>query len=43
MALESYLQLRAGIRSAAFHEHLSLVERDRAAAYFADTEQGPKR
>ncbi|RMJ03155.1 RNA polymerase-associated protein RapA [Marinobacter litoralis] len=40
MALESYLQLRAGIRSAAFHEHLSLVERDRAAAYFADTEQG---
>ncbi|PHQ13820.1 RNA polymerase-associated protein RapA [Marinobacter profundi] len=40
MALENYLQLRAGIRSAAFHEHLSLVERDRAAAYFADTEQG---
>ena len=40
MALESYLQLRAGIRSAAFHEHLSLVERDRAAAYFADDEQG---
>jgi ATP-dependent helicase HepA len=40
MALEHYLQLRAGIRSAAFHEHLSLVERDRAAAYFADDEQG---
>jgi len=40
MALEDYLQLRAGIRSAAFHEHLSLIERDRAAAYFADTEQG---
>ncbi|MBD3639629.1 MAG: RNA polymerase-associated protein RapA [Marinobacter sp.] len=40
MALEHYLQLRAGIRSAAFHEHLSLVERDRAAAYFADSEQG---
>lgn len=40
MALEHYLQLRAGIRSAAFHEQLSLVERDRAAAYFADTEQG---
>ena len=40
MALEHYLQLRAGIRSAAFHEHLSLIERDRAAAYFADTEQG---
>lgn len=40
MALERYLQLRAGIRSAAFHEHLSLIERDRAAAYFADSEQG---
>ncbi|MBZ2169278.1 RNA polymerase-associated protein RapA [Marinobacter sp. F4216] len=40
MALEHYLQLRAGIRSAAFHEHLSLIERDRAAAYFTDSEQG---
>ncbi|PHQ25259.1 RNA polymerase-associated protein RapA [Marinobacter guineae] len=40
MALEHYLQLRAGIRSAAFHEHLSLLERDRAAAYFADSDQG---
>lgn len=40
IALEHYLQLRAGIRSAAFHEHLSLIERDRAAAYFSDTEQG---
>ncbi len=40
MALEYHLQLRAGIRSAAFHEHLSLVERDRAAAYFAENEQG---
>ncbi|MGM0571238.1 RNA polymerase-associated protein RapA [Marinobacter sp.] len=40
MALEEYLQLRAGIRSAAFHEHLSLIERDRAAAYFAEDDQG---
>jgi ATP-dependent helicase HepA len=40
VALEHYLQLRAGIRSAAFHEHLSLIERDRAAAYFSDAEQG---
>lgn len=40
MALEMHLQLRAGIRSAAFHEHLSLIERDRAAAYFAESEQG---
>ena len=40
LALESYLQLRAGVRSAAFHEELTLVERDRAAAYFASQEQG---
>lgn len=40
IALEHYLQLRAGIRSAAFHERLSLLERDRAAAWFADEEQG---
>ncbi|MEX0604576.1 MAG: RNA polymerase-associated protein RapA [Marinobacter sp.] len=40
MGLEMHLQLRAGIRSAAFHEHLSLIERDRAAAYFAESEQG---
>jgi len=36
LALEHYLHLRAGIRCAAFHEGLSLVERDRAAAFFAD-------
>lgn len=40
VALESYLHLRVGIRCAAFHEHLSIVERDRAAAYFADQEAG---
>jgi len=38
--LEKYLQLRVGIRSAAFYEGLSIIERDRAAAYFADTEVG---
>lgn len=36
LALEHHLHLRAGIRCAAFHEGLTLVERDRAAAYFAD-------
>ena len=36
VALEHYLHLRAGIRSAAFYEGLSIIERDRAAAYFAD-------
>ncbi|MDX1734745.1 MAG: helicase-related protein, partial [Halioglobus sp.] len=32
--------LRAGIRSAAFYEGLSIIERDRAAAYFADESGG---
>jgi ATP-dependent helicase HepA len=36
VALEHHLHMRAGIRSAAFYEGLSIVERDRAAAYFAD-------
>ena len=36
LALEHHLHMRAGIRCAAFHEGLSLVERDRAAAFFAD-------
>jgi ATP-dependent helicase HepA len=40
VALEAHLQLRAGVRAAAFHEGLNLVERDRAAAWFADFEQG---
>ena len=38
--LEKHLHLRAGIRTAAFHENLSLIERDRAAAYFADNTVG---
>lgn len=40
LALEQYLHLRAGIRSAAFHEGLTLIERDRAAAWFAEAELG---
>lgn len=40
LALEDFLQFRQGIRSSAFHEHLDLVERDRAAAYFQQPEQG---
>ena len=40
MALENYLHLKAGVRCAAFHEDLSLVERDRAAAYFAEDSGG---
>lgn len=36
--LEEFLRLREGVRSAVFHEGMSLLERDRAAAYFADEE-----
>ena len=42
MALEHYLHLQVGIRCASFHEDLSLLERDRAAAYFADEESGAR-
>jgi len=38
--LEKHLHLDVGIRSTAFHEGLSIIERDRAAAYFADDEAG---
>lgn len=36
--LEEYLRYREGIRSAVFHEGMSLIARDRAAAYFAEEE-----
>jgi len=36
--LENHLRLYGGVRSAVFHEGMSLIERDRAAAYFADEE-----
>jgi ATP-dependent helicase HepA len=42
LSLESHLQLRVGIRSAAFHEGMTLLERDRAAAWFADSESGAR-
>lgn len=34
------LRIRSGIDAAVFHEGLSIVERDRAAAFFADSEYG---
>jgi ATP-dependent helicase HepA len=40
MDLAKALRHKAGIHAAVFHEGLSLVERDRAAAYFADLEDG---
>ena len=36
LTLDDYLNKKVGIRSAAFYEGLSLIERDRAAAYFAE-------
>ncbi|OKY26108.1 RNA polymerase-associated protein RapA [Thalassotalea sp. PP2-459] len=36
--LENALRVKAGIRAAVFHEGLSIFERDRAAAYFAQDE-----
>ena len=40
LELEEHIRLRGGVQSAVFHEGLSLVARDRAAAYFADDEEG---
>ncbi|MBD2858926.1 RNA polymerase-associated protein RapA [Spongiibacter sp. KMU-158] len=38
--IELFLRLRRGIASSVFYEDMSLLERDRAAAYFADPEEG---
>ncbi len=38
--LEQILREKEAIRSAVFHEKMSIIERDRAAAYFADTDNG---
>jgi len=38
--LEKILRTREGIRSALFHEGMSIIERDRAGAWFADPEDG---
>lgn len=40
LALDKHLNLRSGIRSTSFYEGLTLIERDRAAAYFADIDGG---
>lgn len=39
-ALEQFLRLNKGFAAADFHEDLSIIERDRAAAYFANHENG---
>jgi len=38
--LAKTLRTREGIHSALFHEEMSIIERDRAAAWFADPEEG---
>jgi len=38
--LASALRLKQGIHAAVFHEDMSIIERDRAAAFFADPEDG---
>lgn len=38
--LEQVLREKEAIRSAVFHERMSIIERDRAVAYFADTDNG---
>ena len=40
LELEDLLKNKYAIRAAVFHENLSIIERDRAAAYFADEEDG---
>ena len=40
MDLAEWLHSKKGIHAAVFHEGMSIIERDRAAAYFADLEFG---
>ncbi len=40
IALEEALRTREGIRGAVFHEGMSILERDKASAYFAQAEGG---
>ncbi|MDV2856292.1 RNA polymerase-associated protein RapA [Oceanimonas sp. CAM02] len=40
LALEEILRTKEGIRGTVFHEGMSLLERDKAAAYFAQQEGG---
>ncbi|BCE01621.1 helicase-related protein [Marinicellulosiphila megalodicopiae] len=42
LLIEKYLWDKKGLSCAVFHEDLSLIERDRSAAFFADSEQGAR-
>lgn len=37
--LERYLRVNEGVRGSVFHRHMNIIDRDRAAAYFAGNEQ----
>ena len=40
VSLEKWLRVKRGLKSTVFHEKLDLLQRDRAAAFFADLEEG---
>ena len=40
LEIAQYFKMQTGLHATAFHEGLSIVERDRAAAFFADFETG---
>ncbi len=40
LELAEHLQKRSGIHAAVFHEGMNIIERDRAAAFFASQEEG---
>ncbi|KAA0875160.1 RNA polymerase-associated protein RapA [Nitrincola tapanii] len=42
IALEGFLAVRSGVRTTLFHEGMSLIQRDRSAAYFAEEELGAR-
>ena len=42
LAIEKFLWEQKGLSCAVFHEQMSLIERDRSAAFFADDEQGAR-
>ncbi|MCJ8314475.1 MAG: DEAD/DEAH box helicase family protein [Saccharospirillaceae bacterium] len=42
LLIEKYLWDKKGLGCAVFHEDLTLIERDRSAAFFADKEQGAR-
>ena len=40
MDIAEVLRVKSGIHAGVFHEHMTIIERDRAAAFFADMEFG---